>query len=234
MKNCESFIEALEQGLSPVEAIHSLPDYVTRYIDRLPVEVHNAALRMGWRFFPVPSNEHLTETHANLFHAATNNLQQLRRWARACPNWAVATGRSSGVFFLEINGREGLAALLDLCGDDWSWLDTLRSMAGERRWISFAWPHGLKQISMEQQVAKGLRIIGEGDWVLIPPSREPRGPQHAYMNPLAEISAAPAYILECAFKPADTVDAARPFPPCISVVSAWSGPVFMEVTHDQI
>ena len=220
--------------MSPVEAICSLPTYEPLYIHRVPVEVYRAAMRKGWRFFPVPSSKQLTVPHANLFQAATNNLQQLRRWARERPNWALVTGPDSGVFVLEVDGEAGLASLLDLCGDDWSWLDTLRSMAGEQRWISFAWPQGLSQISKGQQFAKGLRIIGEGDWVLIPPSREPHGAQHAYMNPLAEIAAAPAYLLERAFKPTDTVDPSRPFPPCSSVVSAWSSAVLAEATHDQI
>jgi hypothetical protein len=79
-----------------------------------------------------------------------------------------------------------LASLLDLCGDDWSWLDTLRSVAGEKRCISFAWAEGRRQISGSRQICEGLSVLGEGDWVLTPPSREPHGTQHAYLNPEAE------------------------------------------------
>jgi hypothetical protein len=137
MKSAEAFVQALEQGLSSVEALHSLPDYEPRYIHRVPVEVYRAALRNGWRFFPVSSSKHLSVTHANLFQA-TDNLQQLSNWACEWPNWALVTGPDSGVFVLEVDGGEGLASLLDLCGDDWSWLDTLRSVTGEKRWIFFA------------------------------------------------------------------------------------------------
>jgi len=139
----------------------------------------------------------------------------------------------SGVFVLDVDGGEGLASLLDLCNDDWSWLDTLRSAAGGKRCISFAWPEGRRQISRSRQIAKGLRFLGEGDWVLIPPSREPHGAQHAYMNPMAEIVAAPIWLLDRAFEPADRVDPSRPFPPCSSERNAWSNLVLAEGTNDQ-
>jgi hypothetical protein len=231
MKSAEAFVEALEQGLNPVEALHSLPDYEPRYIDRVPVEAYRAALRNGWRFFPVSFSKHLAVTHANLIQA-TDNLQQLRNWARESPNWALVTGPESGAFVLEVDGDEGSASLLDLCGDDWNWLDTLRSVAGEKRSIFFAWPEGRRQISSSRKICEGLCVLGEGDWVLIPPSREPHGTQHIYLNPEAEVVAAPIWLLDRAFGPADTVDPSRPFPPCSSVRDAWSNAVLAEVTHD--
>ena len=35
MKSAELFLEALDQGLSPIEALHSLPEYEQRYIRRV-------------------------------------------------------------------------------------------------------------------------------------------------------------------------------------------------------
>jgi hypothetical protein len=230
MKPAHLFVEALRQGISPAEAILSLPTYEPLYIHRLPVEVYRSALK-GWRFFPVSSSKHPTVTHTNLFQAATNNLQQLQRWGCDRPNWAVATGPDSGVFCLEVDGREGLDSLLNMCGDDWRWLDTLRSIAGEKRCIFFVWPEGRRQISRGQQFAQNLRIIGESDWVLVPPSREPCGTQHAYMNPRAEIIAAPIWLLDRAFEPADAIVPPRPFPTCCSVLDAWSGALLAEVNQ---
>lgn len=54
MKSAEAFVEALEKGLNPVEALHSLPDYEPRYIDKVPVEVYRGALRNGWRMSITP------------------------------------------------------------------------------------------------------------------------------------------------------------------------------------
>lgn len=231
MKSAQLFVEALEQGMSPVETICSLPTYEPLYIQRVPVEIHRAALRNGWRFFPVSSSKHVAVTHANLVQA-TDNLQQLRHWARESPNWALVTGADSGVFVLEVDGGEGLASLLDLCGDDWNWLDTLRSVAGEKRCICFAWPEGRRQINSDLQIGKGLSVLGEGDWVLVPPSRELHGKQHSYLNPKAEVLVAPVWLLGRAFLPADMVDPSRPFPPCSSMLNAWPSAVLAEATRD--
>jgi hypothetical protein len=65
MKSAEAFVEALEQGLSPVEALHSLPNHELLYLDRVPAEIYRAALRNGWRFCPVSSGEHLTAKDAS-------------------------------------------------------------------------------------------------------------------------------------------------------------------------
>ncbi len=108
MKSSELFIAALKQGLSAVETLHCLPDYEPRYIHRVPVEVHRAALQEGWRFFPVSYSEHFAVTHANL-HQATDNVQQLSKWARESPNWALVTGSQSCVFVLEVDGGEGVS-----------------------------------------------------------------------------------------------------------------------------
>ena len=108
MKSASAFVEALGQGLSPIEALQTLPEYEPPYIQRVPVEVYRAALRNGWRFFPVSFGNHLAVTHVNLVQA-TDNLQQLRNWARETPNaWALATGRDSGVFVLEVDGDKGV------------------------------------------------------------------------------------------------------------------------------
>jgi len=231
MKSAELFVEALEQGLSPIEALQSLPEYEPPYIHRIPVEVYRAALRNDWRFFPVSCSKHLAVAHANLFQA-TDNVQQLRNWARESPNLALVTGSNSGVFVLEVDGGAGLASLLDLCGDDWSWLDTLRSVAGEKRCIFFTWPEGRRQISSSRQIGEGLSVLGEGDWVLIPPSREPHGTQHTDPNPEAEVVEAPVRLLDRAFDPADTVDPPQPYQPCSYVRDAWSNAVLAEATHD--
>jgi hypothetical protein len=231
MKSLVAFVQALEQGLSPIEALHSLPDYEPRYIQRVPVEIYRAALRNGWRFFPVSSSGHRAVTHASPYEA-TDNLEQLSNWARESPNWALATGPDSGVFVLEVDGHEGLASLLDLCGDDWNWLDTLRSMAGEKRCIFFAWPEGRRQISGDQQIGEGLSVLGEGDWILMPPSCEPHGTQHIYLNPGSEVIAAAAWLLVRTFEPADTVDPSQPFSPCSSMRDAWSNVLAAEATHD--
>lgn len=119
---------------------------------------------------PVPDSNHATGAHAGFFEA-TDNLQQLCNSAHESPNGALATGPHSGIVILEVGGGEGLASLFDLCGDDWRWLDTLRSVAGEKPCIFFTWPQGRRQNIGSGQIGEALSVLGEGDWLLVP--REP-------------------------------------------------------------
>ncbi len=230
MKSAELFVEALKQGMSPIEALHDLPECELRYIRKVPIEIYRAALQSGWQVFPVSSSRRLIGTHANLVEA-TDNQHRFRSSVDPWPNWVLATGQNSGVFVLEVDGDEGLASLLNLCGDDWNWLDTRRSLAGEKRYIFFAWPEGRRQISGSRQIGEGLRVRGEGDWVLLPPSRGPHGAQHSYLNPRDEVVAPPLWIVNRVFEPADTVDPSRPFPPCSVLRNGWSDDM-AEHAHD--
>jgi hypothetical protein len=231
MKSAENFVEAIKQGVSPVEALHFLPYYEPRCIDRIPVEVYRTTLRKGWRFFPVHLNNHFAEERANLL-GATENLRQLSRWARQRANWALATGPESGVSVLEVDGDKGLNSLLNRCGDDWSWLDTLRFMAGEKRFIFFAWPASRRQNCSDQQIDEGLRVLGEGDWLLVPPSCEPHGVLHTYLNPQDAVGAALSWLLDRVFESANSVDPWRPFPPHSAGRNVWSNAVAAEAVHD--
>jgi hypothetical protein len=230
MKQAELFVEALNRGLNPTEALQSLPEYEQRYVRKIPVEIYRAALQNGWQFFPVSTGRHLIGMHANLF-VATDNPQRLRSSAGRLLNWVLVTGRNSGVFVLEVDGQEGQASLLDLCGDDWNWLDTLRSMEGKKRFIFFTWPEGRRQISGSRQIGEGLRVRGEGDWVLLPPSRGPHGAQHSYLNPMDEVVAPPLWILHRVFEPSDAEDPSRPFPTSSALHDVWSN-AKAESAHD--
>jgi hypothetical protein len=64
------------------------------------------------------------------------------------------------VFVLEVDGDHGGTSLLALCGDDWDWLATLRTMAGPNRYIFFSWPQGWRQNRVRQEISDGLRLIG--------------------------------------------------------------------------
>jgi hypothetical protein len=230
MKQAELFVEALKQGLSPIEALRSLPEYEQPYVNKVPVEIYRAALRNGWQPLPVSPSRRLIGTHANFF-AATDNPQRLRRSVALCPNWVLLTGRNPGIFVLEVDGEHGHTSLLALCQDDWNWLDTLRSMAGEKRYIFFAWPEGRRQFSGSRQIGEGLSVRGEGDWVLLPPCRARHGAQHSYLNPMDEVVAPPLWILRRGFEPSDAADPSRPFLPYSPLRAALSN-AMAESAHD--
>ncbi len=205
MKSAESFIEALQRGLSVKEALSSLAPYELKYRARLPVNICRAAQELHLPFFPVPLCRG-TADKSLLQNQATNDLQQLKFWARRRPNWALATGSASGVFALSVDGQAGQGSLLSHCGDDWSWLDTLRTAAGLKRFIFFRWPRGRRQREGGLWIGEGLCILGENDGILMPPARED-GVEYVYLNPKMSLIPPAAWLVNLIFEPEDNSDA---------------------------
>lgn len=208
MKSAELFTEVLKRGLTPKEALSSLASCELEYCSRLPVNVYRASQELGLPFFPVPRFGRFAGTSLFL-HRATNNLQQLEFWARKQSNWALATGSASGVFTLSVDGQAGQGSLLSHCGDDWSWLDTLRTAAGQKRFILFRWPRGRRQRDGNVWIGKGLCVLGEGNWHLMPSSRH-RGVEYVYLNPQMLIAPPAAWLINLVFEPEDDSNALQP------------------------
>src|SRR5262249_10605193 len=143
-------------------ALSSLAQHELQYIDRVPVDIYCAARWFGWRFFPV-SRRGFSPLSRLRISEATDNVEQLKRWARIRPLWALATGTLSGVFVIVVEGDSGRKSLLECCGDDWDWLFTLRTQAGLKRYIFYAWPENQRQIPRSSSLGKGLSLLGDGD-----------------------------------------------------------------------
>lgn len=155
----------------------------------LPIEVSEAAGRL-WRLFPVQV--------PNRIDLATCNLIELENLASLYPNcnWALATGQASGVFALEVAecGRNALHALSE---EEFECEETLQSTDGEIGYAFFRWP--VDRILCLKVVAPGLRIRGENESVLVPPSILRSGVSHTYRNPYAGIMKSPNWLLRKAF-----------------------------------
>lgn len=205
MKLADAFVQALKRGFSPVAALSFLPSYELQYRSRIPIVIYGAAEQLHWRFFALSQDDDHSPAIAGVYQA-TSDLEQLKRWARQRPRWALATGSESGVLVLEVNCEEGgQDSLIELCQDDWDWLGTLRSVAGTKRYIFFRWPHEQKRIQCNRQIGKGLRILGDGDWLLMPPSADSTGVQHAYANPQLEIAPTPLWLQHRALEKVNSV-----------------------------
>ena len=211
MFSAEALCKALLEGLNVEEALASLPPYELRYVARIPVDVYRTAERLGWRFFTEPGSGRHTGNHLHV-NRASNDLEKLKQWARSRPRWALATGSLSGVFVLVVDGRDGQDSLIRLCSDDWTWLDTLRTQAGEQRFIFFQWPKDRRQISGSNCLGKGLYLLGEGDWLRMPPSWELNGDPHFYIDPQPAAQAA-QWLLDLAFEPELEADSSPLFAP---------------------
>jgi hypothetical protein len=179
----------------------------------LPIEVRQAASHR-WRLFPIPALSRFATVTDELQSAATCDLVVLEQLASEYPdsNWALATGQASGVFVLEVDSERGRTALHALSEDEWDCGETLQSKAGDTWHAFFRWPAGFtNRINI---VAPGLRIRGEDDFVLIPPSRQSSGVLHTYVNPDVGIATTPTWLLNLAFRKPEGQSSGKilPFP----------------------
>jgi hypothetical protein len=71
--------------------------------------------------------------------------------------------------------------------------------AGDAGYAFFRWPAGRAMRGSGKNPAPGLRIHGEGDYVLIPPSACSSRVSHVYLDPDAAIAAAPQWLLDSVF-----------------------------------
>lgn len=181
IKSADAFIDLLARGISADRALSSLPQCELQFIAKVPIGVYLSARFFDWRFFPAPHHRRSAIDQLRI-REATNNLDRLKFWAGSRPEWALATGALSGVFVLVVHGDDGRKSLLDSCGDDWDWLFTLRTQAGSKRYIFYAWPEDEERNPQSIYLGKGLSLLGEGDWLLFPPSREFSGVQHVFLT----------------------------------------------------
>ena len=164
----------------------------------LPIEVLQA--NRLWHLFPVQPRGRLAPARVRI-EDATADLAQLEQWGCEHPgcNWGLATGQASGVFVLEVDTRRASSGLRILCGDEWDWQQTLLMSAGDTGYAFFRWPAGRAMRGSGKNPAPGLRIRGEGDCVLIPPSASSSGVPHVYLDPDAAIATAPQWLLDSVF-----------------------------------
>jgi hypothetical protein len=222
MKSAEEYLALLERGFSAKRALSCLAQCELPYIEKVPFDVYCAARWFGWRFFPV-SRRRCSPPRRLRISEATDNLEQLKRWACIRPHWALATGALSGVFVIVVEGDRGRNSLLECCGDDWDWLFTLRTQAGLKRYIFYAWPDNQRQISRSACLGKGLSLLGEGDWLLYPPSREPSGAQHVFLT-RSTAAQPPTWLIERLFDQESVMES-------VSMLSPHSG---NQIPHAQI
>jgi hypothetical protein len=204
MKSADEFLNFLERGFDAKKVLSSLTQFELRYIDRIPLEVYCASQLFRWRFFPVTRRRFSAVSKLQI-NEATCHLEQLKQWARSRPQWALATGAVSGVFAVVVEGDVGRNSLLECCGDDWDWLFTLRTQAGVKRYIFYAWPDNQRQIPRSKSLGKGLSLLGEGDWLFYPPAREPSGAQHVFLT-RATAAHPPAWLVARVFDQESTVE----------------------------
>ena len=115
--------------------------------------------------------------------ASTCDAETIKGWVREYPhcNWGLVCGPKSGVFVLDVDGEEGVAAIRHLCalhGEEW--LHTLTVLTARGRHLYFQYPPVAVIRNSASKLASGLDIRGDGGYVLLPPSIHPTGAAYVW------------------------------------------------------
>lgn len=165
----------------------------------LPEEIVAAANR-GWRLFTIESRGKKPLIQKWREHA-TCDPKRIRAWGRRFSrcNWAVATGRTSGVVVIDIDGADGRAALESLAQEGLTLPATLTVTTGRPdggRHLYFQVPADA-EIRNDQNGKLGphIDVRGEGGYVVLPPSVHATGTPYSYCDPNQDLSALPKWVI---------------------------------------
>jgi len=177
--------------------------------DKMEMNERNAqVLRLAareFRVFPVkPDKTPMVRWKTGMTSAATANVGQVTKWLTKLPecNWAVATGKASQVFVLDIDGSNGLQSFADCCeqaGVDWKAVaeSTLGVRTGKGSHLYFQHPgHSVRNSA--RKLAPGLDVRGDGGYVVAPPSRHENGEPYFWLggDESKPVTTAPDWLLE--------------------------------------
>lgn len=175
------------------------------HLDGLPREIRAATAR-GWRFLPVQARGKRPLVH-KWQKVATSDLNQLAAWAHQFPgcNWGLATGPSSGVFVLDVDGEPGLAALVPYEHQGNPLPETLTVKTARGNHLYFNWPKDIEIRNSANKLAKGLDIRGENGFVVFPPSVHANSAHYEFVEASEQIADAPDWLLKLIQQPAKPV-----------------------------
>ena len=127
--------------------------------------------------------------------------------AMADANIGIATGSSSGIFVVDVDGRSGRASLEALRQKHGPLPKTVTVKTGRGRHLYFRCD-GAQVGNSASRVAKGIDIRGDGGYVVGAGSVHAAGTLYRFVNGRAlreiEVAAAPAWLLALISKPNST------------------------------
>jgi hypothetical protein len=168
-------------------------------MNTLPFEsevILNLAAR-NWRLFPVRARG--KQPLINDWPGqATTDRGHLAAWAKRFPgcNWGVATGPESGIFVLDVDGEQGLAAVMEFQRSGRALPRTLTAQTGKGSHAYFCWPAGLDLRNSASKLAPSLDVRAAGGYVVVPPSVHPSGTPYEFVDEKVPVSPAPEWLLE--------------------------------------
>jgi putative DNA primase/helicase len=171
----------------------------------------------GWHVFPCqPQGKQPATAHG--LHDATTDADQITTWWTRTPdaNIAIATGTTSGLYVIDIDGAQGEATLEQLEATHGALPDTVQAITGGDGWhYLFTHPGGDLR-NTAGKLGAGIDTRGDGGYIIAPPSVHPDGPLYEWAAAPDDVELAelPAWIVtELTAKPAPPPPGPTPSPP---------------------
>lgn len=140
-------------------------------------------------------------TGAGGLNLATKDIEKLKELWNARPhlNVGIATGETSGVFVIDIDGPQGEKDLEYLEKTHGKLPDTLQQKTGKGRHLFFKHPHQ-KIKTRTKVIGDKIDVRGDGGYVAGPGSNHISGNRYEWVNPLVDILPAPQWLIDIVTK----------------------------------
>lgn len=135
----------------------------------------HTAIVHGRAVFPLKPHDKVPMTAHGCLDASQSHEHVATWWTRwPDANLGIATGATSGVLVVDVDGAEGEAALSQYAPLP----ATVEARTGKGRHLSFALPDGVRLGNTARRLGPQVDTRGDGGYVVAPPSIHPNG--HAY------------------------------------------------------
>jgi hypothetical protein len=154
--------------------------------------------KRGWAVFPCLPKDKTPATGHGFLDASANAVLVEKMFANADYNIGVATGPASGVWVLDLDGSDGIAALAQLEAEHGTLpLTVSQRTGGGGRQLFFRW-NGIEVRNRTRIGGMSIDVRGNGGYAVVPPSIHPSGNSYEWerdpeTTPIAE---APAWLIE--------------------------------------
>jgi hypothetical protein len=153
----------------------------------------------GWAVFPLAAGTKVPRAGSHAYQDATRDPEKIREMFAGKPflNLAIATGRVSGVFILDIDAKTGGPdTVMDWSESGLVLTETLlqRTGSGGRQYV-YKLPEGITVPSNAGIIGDGIDLRGEGGYAAIPPSKRSDGGVYEWLTDLEPVDP-PAWLIE--------------------------------------
>jgi hypothetical protein len=155
------------------------------------LEVARGYMERGWHVFPVTGKVPATEHGLN--DASTDESMAASWWGTSSGRGiGLATGKTSGVWVLDLDGEEGREAFVALQEREGRIDRTLAARTGNGVHLYFRMPANADVRNSASKVGPHIDVRGSGGYVVAPPSPHPSGKAYAWVEGRSPADVRPA------------------------------------------